>query len=232
MDGISRRSREATRKEEVTRILSPAGIVFSVRRAGAKAGVWDKSLTKNRLGNRSNGSKCNSVVVDGTQLLSILQKKWEVAHYVGDRNVFAAFKQSIMLLYYITTYNILTICNTTCSHVNSLELWQRISKRGHCSLTTFSLHFVISGECRNLQELNVSECFNLTVSKTLSRRLIILPLRLSYICLGNQWWRSSSRWQIWVTAVVQSLVWFFQTVLISFINSSFTYNYLNSMKTE
>lgn len=29
--------------------------------------------------------------------------------------------------------------------------------------SAFSLHFL--GECRNLQELNVSECFNVTVSK-------------------------------------------------------------------
>ena len=37
----------------------------------------------------------------------------------------------------------------------------------HFSALNFCLHSVLLGECRNLQDLNVSECFNVTVSKTL-----------------------------------------------------------------
>ncbi|TMS05691.1 Dynein regulatory complex subunit 6 [Larimichthys crocea] len=53
MDGSRRRrSREAKSSEEVTRILSPAEIVFSVR------------TDKNGFGDRSNGSRVNSVIID------------------------------------------------------------------------------------------------------------------------------------------------------------------------
>lgn len=85
-DWSRRRSREAKRSEEVKRILSPTGIVFSVGRAGAKAGVLVKVLQKKWPENRSNGSKVNGVIVDGTQLLPTLWKKSEVAHYIRDRS--------------------------------------------------------------------------------------------------------------------------------------------------
>ena len=41
VDGSRRRSREAKRREEVTCILCPAGIVFSVRRTGERQDFWN-----------------------------------------------------------------------------------------------------------------------------------------------------------------------------------------------
>lgn len=60
-----------------------------------------------------------------------------------------------------------------------------MSKNGHHILTShlsalyfFSpLYSVLLGECRNLQELNMSECVNVTVSKTYLRLIIIMCRR-------------------------------------------------------
>ncbi|KAA8590242.1 hypothetical protein FQN60_014176 [Etheostoma spectabile] len=141
LDGSRRRSREAKRREEVIRILCPAGIVFSVRRAGERQDFGIKSECRNLQD--LNLSECLNVtdvmvqkIVEGCPCLLYLNLSCTP---ITNKTLRELSRSSLNLQYL------------------SLAYCYRFTDKGFMYLNT-------GKGCQNLIHLNLSGCTQMTVN--------------------------------------------------------------------